>query len=188
VSAAEPPLRIEPLGPSEDTARLADYLWPGEQPDRALWRCADGDRWRVTSRIEPIDGVEVRTVVQSSLRGDGGATDRLTFHLTPDRFVELDPDGGVRIALPGVLERGVEHPFGGGAVHLAHAGPVRLLLGERTHRVAAIALTARVGDATHVQWLGRGVGELLIGPVGGPPLRWLVGWRGGDRALFGPVP
>ena len=29
-----------------------------------------------------------------------------------------------------------------------------------------------------------GVGEVSLGPIGEPPHRWLVGWRGGDDRLF----
>ncbi len=171
-------LRIETAGPSEPQARLEDFVWPGAAPDRAAWLHGSGERWLVRSACWPGAGRRHRRVDQYSIVGARPRrVDRLRFLFEDECFVELGPGENRRFELPADLQLG--HTVSPG-VTLTHAGPVRLQLGLHTEELDAIRL--ELGGTS--QWLGRGVGELWIGPSGGPPDRWLVGWEGGERRIF----
>ena len=175
-------LRIEPAGTSEPRARLEDFVWAGAAPDRAVWLHASGERWLVQSACSSGSEQRRRRVDQYSVVGERPRrVDRLHFLFEDERFVELGPDASRRFELPAELK--LRQPVSPG-VTLTHAGPARLRLGLKTETLDAIRL--ELGGTT--QWLGRGVGELWIGPSDGPPDRWLVGWEGGARKLFEGVP
>jgi len=171
-------LRIESLGATRDRARLEDFVWRGDGSDRGIWHHASGEQWEVVTTFAEAQGRGRRSVVQRTLRSDPPRIiDRLVFTFEPDRFTEQDASGRLRVELPAELRLGRRT---GPGVTLSWAGPVRLQLDESTVELDAIALDF----ASTRQWLGRGVGELWIGTVGGEPSRWLAQWTGGRRQLF----
>jgi len=176
-------LVITPQRPEGRPARLADYLCAGS--DRASWRLRSGERWCVTSRCRAVEGGLVREVAIAS--PDGTPIDRLEFTLTADRFVERAADGRLLADLPATLELHAPQPLSGGRVWLGFVGPAELRLGEARERIDVMALEADIEGERRVQWLARGIGELAIGPADGPFDRWLTGWQGGGRSLFGGV-
>lgn len=179
-------LVITPRGDGAREARLADYLWAGPEPDRASWALRGGERWRITTTCRSTGDELRRVVVVSSPSGQ--RIDRLDFLLTEGRFVERATDGRLLADLPAVLERGRPHPLvEGGEVRLDFAGPVIATLGERREELDALVLVAQVEGERRIQWLGRGVGELALGPMDGGFDRWLTGWTAGGRTLFGGV-
>lgn len=173
-------LRCEPLGPSEEQARLEAFLWPGERADAAVWEDRSGQRILVRSRVREVEGQRQRLRVRTESES-GRELDRTWFVLDDDRFVERQADGDLE--LPAELRRGEPvRPRSKSqlAVHLEFVGPTRLSLGARTERRRALLL--RLGGWE--QWMVEGVGEVSLGPIGEPPHRWLVGWRGGEDRLF----
>lgn len=169
-------LIAERLQMDADSARLADFLWHGPGPDLALWRPASRDEDWVT--VSWIEG-DRRTVVQIRRR-HRAPVDRLHFELGEERFIERDDAGEVLFDLPAVMQVGVPTEAG---VTLEHVGPVRFTLGSYTEELRCIGL----GHGAKIQWLAEGIGELWLGERRGPPARWVIGWDGGGRRLFGGV-
>ncbi|MCO4769222.1 MAG: hypothetical protein KDA24_04275 [Deltaproteobacteria bacterium] len=184
------PLRITPLGPSRDEARLDDFLWRGERADFAVWLDRGGDKLVVRSRTRRgPDGVLSRLRVRSIVEDDAPRElDRTTFELHPNRFVErvsASVDAPARsIELPATLARGAAITPEGEAsqtITLLYVGPVKLeVAGVEAERTAALL---RLGGASGWdQWMVEGVGEVSLGPAGQLPHRWLVAWRAGDHS------
>lgn len=173
-------LACEPLASSGERARIDAFLWPGERADAAVWEDRSGQRILVRSRVRAVDGQRRRLRVRTE-SASGRELDRTWFVLGEDHFVERQADGD--LALPAELLRGTPvrpRPESALTVHLEYVGPARLSLGTQTEERRALLL--RLGGWE--QWMVEGVGEVSLGPVGEPPHRWLVGWRGGDDRLF----
>lgn len=185
------PMRVTPLSPSADRARLDAYLWAGERADMGIWFERSGDKMMVRSRVRiGPDGVRRRLRVRSHLGEDAPRElDRTTFELHADRFVELPPlaaDGEQRrLELPAELTRDAPcTPDSGSSmqVTLLFAGTARLeVAGVEAERRAVLLRLGEPG-AGWDQWMVEGIGEVAIGPAGEPPQRWLVAWRAGDQS------
>lgn len=187
--AGPPPrLDLDADGPSEPSARLADFIWGGADPDLGL-HGAGRDWWYTRSRLrEGVRWVETFEVEQSEVllreraRWDLDAT---SFSET-GRWMGDGPNLHRRATvLPAVLQVGVAAlPIPGARISLAWVGPARLRCGphEVVHRCARLAIEQ--GGLRMEQWLAEGIGELAVGPAYGPFGRWMVGWRGGDRTFL----
>lgn len=184
------PLRCTPLARSEDEARLDAFVWRGARADLGIWTNREGERFMVRSRVRrDRDGVLRRLRVRSIVEPEAPRElDRTTFELHEERFVELVPataDQPPRqLVLPAVLQRDVPvrpEAVAGATVTLRYVGLAALDLdGMRAERRA---LLLRLDGATPMeQWLVEGVGEVALGPVDGPPRRWLAAWRAGDSS------
>lgn len=190
---------VHPLGPCAEAVRLADFVWPGPGCDRALHHRSGAPPVVCTSWCEPVGGATRRVLRQAEVTGDGlRALDETWFELDAAGFAEVArfrSRGGPNlhprpIPSPAVLAVGQAHapwpgqPF---TVTAAWCGPVVLELGGRRAEVRAASLVAEEPRGRRVQWLVEGAGEVWLGPEGGAPERWLVGWRGAHRELLQPL-
>ena len=179
-------LIITPQEPSGPSALLVEYLWTGPGSDRAAWTHRSGERWRTTSSCRSTPAGLRRSLTVTS--PSGRRIDQLEFLITRSRFVERAADGRLLADLPATLALEQPAPLGDtGEVRLQFCGEVEAALGTRRERLEAIALSARVEGTRRIQWLARGIGELALGSPAGGFDRWLTGWEGGDRILFGGV-
>jgi len=194
-------LEIAALSDGEDRCRLADFVWPGDRPAIALHCDSDGQRWLERSWVREEGRIRRRWVERYLLSPDGPrALERICFEMDEARFSEIartDRAGGANlhpapITVPAELIRGevcrplAAHP---GQVTLLFAGQVELRLGDRAVRGRAARLRASQGADARDQWLLAGVGEVGIGPPGGPLERWMTAWSAPDgTALFDGVP
>lgn len=191
---ALPVLSITPLAVSAASTHLSDHVWRGPGWDLALHTLPDGGTRVARSRFEG----GVRHLWHYTWVGGAWiALDHTVFRVDGERFVEAEryrtrngPNLHPRpIALPDRLERDVAYtPFPGATVTLRYAGPVRLALGGARVEAEACCLEAGEGAQRGEQWLVHGIGEVALGPVGGPFVRWLTGWAGGGASCLGGIP
>lgn len=185
-------IAIAPIGSCEPAIDVGTLFWAGAGWDRARWRTAAGDTWLVRTRwAEGTRLVEQCRVTTSGLV----PLDVTRFELDADTFAEVarhrEAKGPnlhpVAIRLPRWLAVGVVHaPLPGATVTCTWAGRVRLARDGRVEGVRGACLRAEAGGMRRDQWLVEGVGEVALGQPGAWE-RWLVGWSGGERALFGGV-
>jgi hypothetical protein len=183
-------LRIIPIQAHPGrTVRLADYLWPGSEPDAAIHAVEGGEPRLLRSAV--TGQRRVLRAWRLPPMGAPIALDETVFTWNDAEFAEVEqvrsrggPNLHLRpIVLPALLGPEPVFPFGGPAsVCLGFAGMAEL----NGVAVEAIRIDV-VENGAHVQWMVLGVGEVA---VGSPERfeRWLVGWRGGERRLLAEVP
>jgi hypothetical protein len=189
-AGGRPRLEITLIRPEAGPVRL-DLAMEPEGESRGLLGLDDGGWW--LSRVRRRGP---RRVLDQHLLPDLRLLDRTTFFAEPDAFTEAhrqDRLGGPNLhpsplRLPAVMRPGERAPVGPGEVELLAAGRARLQLGRWTEERFVYALQAREGAQARVQWMGEGVGELGLGPPGGPLQRWLVGWAGPGATALRPLP
>lgn len=190
-------MQITLLQEAPGPARLADWFWAGDVPDRGLWEVRGASQRLSRSQVR-AGTPAVRTLEHWSLTGPT-ALDRIEFVVSEASFAETarylrrdGPNQHLRsIELPAILALHVwHHPIAGSAaqVRLGWIGRVRLSLpGQEPVEVEAIRLEGQEQGQQVFQWLARGIGEFAWGH--GEQLdRWLIGWTGGEQTLFGGCP
>jgi len=193
-----PRLELEATAPTEPSARLLDFVWSGAAPDLSLHGMGGGGWWLARTRLlDGPDGTAVRWVENFEVdHGEAVPRDRARWDVDPSRFAETgrwQGDGPNlhrrATVLPAVMKVGEGAlPIPGARITLAWVGPARLSSAGREVEWRCARLLIEQGTVRMEQWLAEGVGEIAIGAAWGPFGRWLVGWEGGDRQLFGGVP
>lgn len=200
-----PRLTIEADGPSEPFARFADFVWPGVTPDLAVLANVDHTRTLARSRLLPEGDAQVRWVEYfevDAVTEDGDPagplpSDLVRFDLSHALFAETgrwrpDDDRNLHrrgFGLPSVMHVGASVlPAATARATLDWCGRATLAVGE--HRVEHRLLRLRIdqGGMQMDQWMAEGVGEIALGRSYGPFMRWMIGWAGGGKTLFGGVP
>lgn len=188
--------------PSLPEARLADFLWGGTSPDRALFGNVDGSRTLVRSRwVGPtrwVEHFELDAVSEDGDRLGPQASDLVRFDLDRGVFAETgrwragDDTNLHRRAfpLPATMTRGASViPVAGARATLEWCGEGLVAVGEERWSTPLLRLRVEQGGMGMHQWLAWGVGEVAMGRADGPFVRWLLGWEaGGERRLGGLPP